>query len=430
MAHPMQNVILISFKITCFILAAYMTILQVLRYVSNDDISTFAYKQFNKSPRDKYPTFTLCFQSNVGDIFNHSYLNGTIGENDKNGRIYMDVLYGKDVDDVFFRTLLLEDFEKATINIETLMTGFNQLTSPPTGTKLSALDKNQNKFLNTMYVSYQDPDKCCFTRKNKFQNSMYKVTEDMTINLAGWETKDDLNLYVYIHYPGQFTRALESNKDVLRYSIRSLGELIKQKKNEILISLSLTNVLRRRPDAKISCNPTLHDDESKLRLTIIDQVGCTPPYWKHLNTNYTSAPFCNLSSQLLELKNARDNLTHVMTLYEPPCDQMNVVTDVTIKSYGNAYNKANPIFNAYFNKNKKLHLKFKYMDRHYQEVTNNRDFGFDSFWSSVGGFIGIFLGYSMLQIPEMLMKWIFRNNKIQKKAKKKIASHAYGLGVV
>ena len=148
----MQNVILISFKITCFILAAYMTILQVLRYVSNDDISTFAYKQFNKSPRDKYPTFTLCFQSNVGDIFNHSYLNGTIGENDKNGRIYMDVLYGKDVDDVFFRTLLLEDFEKATINIETLMTGFNQLTSPPTGTKLSALDKNQNKFLNTMYV--------------------------------------------------------------------------------------------------------------------------------------------------------------------------------------------------------------------------------------------------------------------------------------
>ncbi len=68
-------------------------------------------------------------------------------------------MLGKDVDDVLFKSLLSEHFEKATINIGTLMTAFNQVTSPPTETKMSWLDKNKNNLLKTMYVSYQDPNK-------------------------------------------------------------------------------------------------------------------------------------------------------------------------------------------------------------------------------------------------------------------------------
>ena len=31
------------------------------------------------------------------------------------------------------------------------------------------------------------------------------------------------------------------------------------------------------------------------------------------------------------------------------------------------------------------------------------DFNFESFWSGIGGFVGIFLGYSMMQFPEALI---------------------------
>ena len=51
-----------------------------------------------------------------------------------------------------------------------------------------------------------------------------------------------------------------------------------------------------------------------------------------------------------------------------------------------------------------LVLDFVYMDDFYQEIVNVRDFGFESFWSGVGGFVGIFLGYSLLQIPDLLQK--------------------------
>ena len=45
-------------------------------------------------------------------------------------------------------------------------------------------------------------------------------------------------------------------------------------------------------------------------------------------------------------------------------------------------------------------IRFLYIDDTYYEVQNVEEFGFESFWSSVGGFVGIFLGYSLLQLPQ------------------------------
>ena len=47
-------------------------------------------------------------------------------------------------------------------------------------------------------------------------------------------------------------------------------------------------------------------------------------------------------------------------------------------------------------------ITFLYEEADYEEVTNTRSFDFASFVSGVGGFIGIFLGYSILQVPELL----------------------------
>ena len=37
-----------------------------------------------------------------------------------------------------------------------------------------------------------------------------------------------------------------------------------------------------------------------------------------------------------------------------------------------------------------------------KEIEEIKDFGFEDFVSDLGGFIGIFLGFSMLQIPQLL----------------------------
>ena len=44
------------------------------------------------------------------------------------------------------------------------------------------------------------------------------------------------------------------------------------------------------------------------------------------------------------------------------------------------------------------------MDENYQEIVNKRDFTISSFFSDTGGFVGMILGYSILQIPSELAK--------------------------
>ena len=53
------------------------------------------------------------------------------------------------------------------------------------------------------------------------------------------------------------------------------------------------------------------------------------------------------------------------------------------------------------------YLKIVYLDRSYEEITEIKGFGFEDFISGLGGFIGIFLGCSMMQIPQLLGIFIF-----------------------
>ena len=54
-------------------------------------------------------------------------------------------------------------------------------------------------------------------------------------------------------------------------------------------------------------------------------------------------------------------------------------------------------------------MEVDYMEEDYQEFINVREFGFESCWAGIGGFVGIFLGYSCLRIPGtlgQLLVWI------------------------
>ena len=47
-------------------------------------------------------------------------------------------------------------------------------------------------------------------------------------------------------------------------------------------------------------------------------------------------------------------------------------------------------------------IKISYLEKYYEEIRQVEDFGALDFVSNVGGFIGLFLGYSIMQIPELL----------------------------
>ena len=52
--------------------------------------------------------------------------------------------------------------------------------------------------------------------------------------------------------------------------------------------------------------------------------------------------------------------------------------------------------------NEELLVKFMYQEHYYQELEYLPDFDLETFISNIGGFVGIFLGYSLMQFPELL----------------------------
>ena len=89
-----------------------------------------------------------------------------------------------------------------------------------------------------------------------------------------------------------------------------------------------------------------------------------------------------------------------------PCDQLTIRYETETRKT----RKSNRI--------KRIMITMKYFDvNNYKLILNKQEFGWESLWSQIGGFIGIFLGYSLLQVPEILsntfgrLKTIFNNKR-------------------
>ena len=105
---------------------------------------------------------------------------------------------------------------------------------------------------------------------------------------------------------------------------------------------------------------------------------------------------CTTSVEMADIFSAIKNKKAIMASYEQPCDYMKVSVNVYQQEYAVD----------------EVAIELVYMDENYQEFVNVRDFGFETFWSGVGGFVGIFLGYSLLQVPELLDKlWFWRSTR-------------------
>ena len=79
------------------------------------------------------------------------------------------------------------------------------------------------------------------------------------------------------------------------------------------------------------------------------------------------------------------------------------------------------MFNAitYFwqeNKNgEEVAIRFDYKETMYEEIEYSKDFGVESFLSNVGGFVGIFLGYSIMQFPELLAEGLVSFGRLKRR---------------
>ena len=130
----------------------------------------------------------------------------------------------------------------------------------------------------------------------------------------------------------------------------------------------------------------LNDDENILR-DMAWNIGCVPPYFRH----ELDGPKCTDQKQLISW---RDNLTrfhHTPSIREIiPCRVM-LSQRFTSKVSSSAENENNAFY-----------VGVRYPE-YYIEIEHVRQYNFESLIGNAGGYLGLFLGYALLQLPAFIV---------------------------
>ena len=196
---------------------------------------------------------------------------------------------------------------------------------------------------------------------------------------------------IYVHYPGQLMRTIDGGEKIsLELSENNYNPV------NLIIEITQMQVHRKRHDSRIPCNRDLDSNvDMRWRETVMNNFGCIPTYWKKLpqseDFRLKRLDDCTNSEQYGNLS----ELLHVginNVKYEPSCTWPIILTNDHRTTRAEA--------------NWSVFIQFDHVSEYYVEIKNSKALSFEVLWSQIGGVIGIFLGYSMLQIPEFLFKSI------------------------
>ena len=392
----MKKIAHIVFWMICGGLSIYATYRQFKRYFENADAPVISFTPFNESPGDDvYPDVTFCFSEipkGSGSLYDNAYL---AQQHSLTKKEYQSLLIG---DEETWKTKPNEsvvsniNFDNVTTTLEdvivyyyvTLVEGASPLTRG-----------------QVMARTFQIPGKVCFTRSfEKLLGHSLVTVESFKMRLS--------NSYVtvFVHYPGNVLRTVFGMDWIWKSSLTVTKANIKEVTNKYELMVTQMNVLKKRKDAVKPCDPTPTDD-TRFWNELHRRLDCIPSFWKPFfqSINITSKNVSNCNS-FIEFKRIQDMIwtnpmanqvkvkENIFSSFIMPCDEMGIIVGKQEKPKKECTLSASK---CKAEKNDAT-LKISYRAQKYQEVRNVRDFGVESLLSYIGGYVGIFVGYSLLNL--------------------------------
>lgn len=378
-------------------------------------------KTFNGEKIDNYPTFTLCFQ---GDRFHWYHEENIFDLYSLNASQYQRMLKGElEINKEWSKTYRVSDknsavpkyhsngyFDLFHLRVADFLHELRYITEDRTGNMYFLNDKKSNETPGLyIHLSYQTADKICFTRNNDDALKSIRTHDLITFksSIIGNKTYNkDAEIQVFIHSPNQLIRSFDKPKYKSSLSLftsslskrKKLGSTVKDT-NILEFKISQVKQMRRRPDSSVPCNDN-SDNDKYHQQQIVKAIGCIPPYWKDSLPNDGHLEYCTTRQNLKNAFRTINDPKGIPALKDVPCNEMNLL------SIDSVNHEPSP-------KPNDISMQFFYLEKTYEEIRYYKMMEFESWLSNVGGFIGIFLGYSLMQIPEFLVYTIgyFRKKK-------------------
>ena len=244
------------------------------------------------------------------------------------------------------------------------------------------------------YISYRASKCLCFTRTSimdgRYNSIAIRNKDYLYLDLSFLDSSTEVN--ILIHYPGQLMRYLDSPIIAL--------DAPDMKSNKYQIKVTHSTVLQKRFTKHKPCVKN-HDYDLYLQEAVINKIECIPPFWMYKRKSNSHMKECTSIEKLEEINDMivdiyKENLDYSSSVLKsleinPPClDMFNSIVWRNTKTGSRKLDDNSAL------------IEISYLEKYYEEIKQVEDFGFQDFVSNVGGFIGIFVGYSMMQIPELL----------------------------
>ena len=368
-----------TYTLACVIAAIYYSAIQAQRYAKNEDMSIIDFKQLNQNANDIYPDITFCL---IGTNFNNRIEKFKVSDLE-----FSDVLKGETFEYVS-SNLILNNSEAYFKELKDIISFASFKTTGDTKIIIHDSDhvnQKEDNFEKYFDINYKDPKKFCFTRSSKHDDDKrsIRLRDDLEMKV----TSRDTVFRIYLYYPGQFMRNIELP------TAESKPKSPESKKNEEMkLTIQGITTLRRRSRASNPCDDENKKDDHQIVKFITRDFNCIPSYWnstfqRHLDNQ--SIKICEKSEEYKYIYRNIESVSNSMSNFKMPCNSMVVSTGVVTESVQKP-------------KDTKMTTSIVYSTSQYQEIINVRDFDFDSMFSAMGGFVGIFLGHSLLQLSDVI----------------------------
>ena len=390
-----------AFHFMCIVSTAGLLFYCSYKYIQNESTSLVDYRVYHQSEKDIYPSLSLCFQG-MG-IYDAHKLNKIYGLKETReyveflqGRVWKDDLLDVTYDDV---TIDLKDYvENISLTVNSYFTDpvyiwkndnvNGSLEVKPNHKNASSFESG---YTYPFYITFRQAITKCYTLD--FSGDILtaidgKIVRTMAIVLRNMRLQG-LSLFYTMHYPEQLIRSSPMDIELPGYPGIISGTLTK--KNFWIENLEVT---RRRNTYKTPCNREIIGDDNLILEKKIEEAGCRPPHWS-VKTNY---PICN-SKESMSQTNIQPSDFGNPDFLKPfiePCDQLqNVIQMQTVIQSG-------PTKQNRSHDDLTTHINLMFKSSNYKEILHIRDFDIESLVGNMGGYVGLFLGFAVWQVPNAI----------------------------
>ena len=354
----------IAFRFLCLIATIGMCIHCTYEFSKNKDLTEISTATFNKGNGMMYPQLGLCIEN--------QFLEGELkklgeGVNASSYRLFLE---GKLWND----RMVNVSIETITINLEDHI--LRSCVASSYGENCDDKGEISSRILpwglKCLFFHYKNPEQITFA----------KILVKPSIFVNGiFPTQ---GFYLLLGYPNQMLRSPASFQIPARFENFS-------KSCELDWELTEAQAVRRRNKPELECSELKnYDYDSLIEEEILSSVGCRPFYLER----FRKYPSCDAKPKMakiykdyLGLKSDPQNSEH----FTPPCSEFEKL--LLAHSHHDIENR---------NGERYFSFQVNFRKKTYREFVQIRAYNLQSLIGNAGGYVGLFIGYSIAELPVLL----------------------------